>query len=128
MKNLTYSLLAVAILAIGACKKGENGPVNTLSGRWNLIATYISTGAPGVWIAAGNQTHQYVQFNNDGKLLGNAFSDYATYAIKDTAAVVFSKKDNTIQNYRYAIKKDTLVLSPAGPIFCIEGCALKFTR
>lgn len=128
MKTLAYYLLVFAILITGACKKGDDGPSNVLSGRWNLVASYISMGPPGSWVPVNKSDNKYVQFNNDGKLYGNVYSEYATYKLKDSVTIVFSKTDNTIQNYRYMIRKDTLILSPAGPIFCIEGCGLKFAR
>ncbi len=127
MKRFILLFLTITLFTV-ACKKGDNGVANALSGRWNLVAAYISTGAPGTWEPVNKIDGKYVQFDNNRRLLGNVYSEYVSYLLKDSVTVTFAKTDNTTQNYRYTFKKDTLILYPAGPLFCIEGCGLKFVK
>jgi hypothetical protein len=127
MKTITKILLLSMVVFGFACKKADSGEPTALTGKWKLTERYISTGGPGQWTpATGND---YVQFaNNNGTVSGTVFSDYIRYAIKDSVTVVFFKNDQTQQNYRYTIKNGVLQMGPAGPIYCIEGCDIRFTK
>jgi hypothetical protein len=48
--------------------------------------------------------------------------------VKDSVTLVFTKDDNTKENYAYSINNGLLDLSPAGPIFCTEGCTYRFSK
>ena len=129
MKCSIFFLLAIIALGVG-CKKGDNRPANTFVGKWKLTAQKISAGGPAYWVAVSNNENNYVQFNNNGTFKSDAFLlyKYSKYTVKDSATVTMSKND-TIQNFSYQFKKqDTLLMSPAGPIFCFEGCTFKFVR
>ena len=135
MKRSIFFLLAIIALGV-ACQKVDNIPVESLkngdnvsatgfTGKWKLTATKISSGGPANWTPVASNENQYAQFNSDGTC---NFGTYSKYVVKDTVTVTLSRND-TIQHYRYQfIKQDTLVMSPSGPIICIEECAIKFTR
>lgn len=130
MKNLTLISTITIIAFFAACKKDTTNAVNApLTGNWKLVANYISTGSPGQWHDATGQAPAYVNFNNNGTITGNQYADYTRYAVKDSVTLVFTKKNSgDMQNFRYQIRKDTLEMSPAGPIFCTEGCAVRFIK
>jgi hypothetical protein len=128
MKTLTNILSITMIVVICACNK-EKIDNSSLTGKWKLTQTLISAGGPTQWAAVPAKTnYDYVQYDSDGKLEGTVFPDYVKYAIKDSVTLIFTKNDNTQQNYRYSIKNGQLTMSPAGPILCIEGCALGFSK
>jgi hypothetical protein len=127
MKHITYSLVAAIILFVAACKKDTNSTV-PLTGKWKLLASYISPGGPGVWTNVPAGDNRYIYFYGNGKLQSNMFWEFTKYSIKDSTTLIFTKIDNTIENYSYRIRHDSLTMSPAGPIFCIEGCATKFIK
>jgi hypothetical protein len=87
----------------------------------------ISSGGPMYWVKATNTT--YAQFNTNGTLSGTAFADFNQYVIKDSVTIMLTKADKTqYENYRYKIKGDSLTMSPNGPVYCIEGCAMQFIK
>ena len=129
MRRSIFFLLAIIVLGI-ACKKGDNITATGFTGKWKLAATKISPGGPVNWTPVSSNENQYVQFNSNGTVESNTylFNKYNKYVIKDSVTVTMSKND-TIQNFRYKFTAlDTIVVSPAGPIFCIEGCEYKFAR
>lgn len=132
MKNFVYFFSMVILIAIGSCQKGDVIPEvkdKKLTGKWVLVSRFISAGPPGQWYDVPANANNYVEFKADGNLTGNQFTDYATYAVKDSVTVILTKSNsNVIQNYSYKIDGNFLTLSPAGPIFCIEGCATKYIR
>jgi hypothetical protein len=132
MKNFAYFFSLVIISAISSCQKAD---VTTeakdikLTGKWMLVSRFISAGPPGEWYNVPANANNYVEFKADGNLTGNQFTEYSTYAVKDSITVTLTKSNsNVIQNYSYKIDGNFLTLSPAGPIFCIEGCATKYIR
>jgi hypothetical protein len=131
MKTLTFTLLLFAGLFLITCKKDNSGGNdNTLTGKWKLTETLDDPGnGSGKWMAVPQKAnYDYVTFNSSGKLGGTVFSTDVTYALKDSITLTFTSKDGVLQNYRYSIKNGTLVMSPAGPIMCIEGCGIKFIK
>ncbi|WP_183556691.1 lipocalin family protein [Mucilaginibacter sp. SP1R1] len=128
MKYLIPALLVAIIIQTSACKKSNTSVVNTsLTGQWKLSRSLISSGGPQYWVKATNTS--YVLFNDDGALGGTAFTDYKLYTIKDSVTLTFTTADKAkYQNFRYKIKGDSLTMSPNGPIFCIEGCAIQFVK
>jgi hypothetical protein len=129
MKNIIYAASLIMLVFICACNKDSNSQA-TFTGKWKLTAAKVGTGGPGQWVTISGQQSDtsYVQFNPNGKLLSTAFAGYTSYVVKDSVTVVFAKDDNTKENYSYSINNGLLDLSPAGPIFCTEGCTYRFSR
>ncbi|HTE01492.1 MAG TPA: hypothetical protein VK668_19530 [Mucilaginibacter sp.] len=137
MKYLAYSLSIVIILLISACNK-ENLQGKTslkavpkikasLPGTWKVIGSMISSGGPLYFVPADGKDH--ASFNTDGALDGSAFPGYKFYTLKDSVTIKITKADKAIyQDYFYNIHGDTLSMSPAGPVFCIEGCVIKLVK
>jgi hypothetical protein len=129
MKNVFLFLSTAVIVLITSCKKEDKGIGAPLEGRWRVVSRYTSTGAVGLWIAEQPNSGKYVVFNKGGRLLGTEFAEYSSYVITDSVKVNFIKNnDTTTQFYNYKINKDTLQLNPAGPLYCIEGCMVKFVK
>jgi hypothetical protein len=133
MKNFVYFFSMVILIAIGSCQKGDVIPEVkdvTLIGNWKAVSNYMSAGGPGEWHDVPADKKLYLEFKADGTLKGDDLASYyATYVVKDSVTVTLTKSNsNVIQNYRYKIEGNFLTLSPAGPIFCIEGCATKYIR
>lgn len=128
MKALTCAAIVSIMIVLSACKKENSG--NELTGKWQLTATLIDPGdGTGTWMPASQVVStNYVKFDTNGALEGTAFPQYVTYKLKGSDTVTFTAKDNTLQNYRYVIKSDTMVMSPAGPIICYERCGIKFAK
>ncbi len=121
----------VFITTITACDKNNApNPQTQLVGKWKLSSYYSSTGGPGVWKDAQQAQQTLLEFKSDGTLGGNDFATaYSTYAVKDSATIVLTKKNSKeTQNYKFAIENRFLTLSPAGPTYCIEGCATRYAR
>jgi hypothetical protein len=130
MKNLVYLLGLTVICLITSCEKTGVDPDVNLIGNWKAVSHYMSAGGPGEWHALPADSEIYLEFKADGTLKGDDLaSEYATYVVKDSVTLTLTKKNSdVIQNYRYKIEGNFLTLSPAGPIFCIEGCATKYAK
>jgi len=129
MKTLTRVTFVLILIILAACKKENSG--SGIIGKWRLTAAFADPGnGRGVWVAIEKKGFyfDYVKFHSNGSLESTIFTDYVTYKLKGSDTVTFSMKDNTIQHYQYTIKNDTMVMSPAGPIMCIEGCGMMFAR
>ena len=133
MKHLSYFLAIAVILSISACKKATledktNLKDNaSLTGKWRLVESLLDPGdGSGTWMPSA--THTELTFNADGTTSGNTFPAYVNYAIKDSVTLTFHQADTTIQNYRYKISHDTLMMSPDGPIRCYEPCGIKLKK
>ena len=115
--------------------KEANGIVATektestaLTGKWKLTANLADPGdGKATWQPAEGKPG-YAVFDGKGKLSGEVFTEYITYSVKDSTMLVFKTKDGVIQNYRYQLRKDTLQMSPAGPIMCREACGMRFIK
>lgn len=129
MKTLPKTLILIAILTtmFCACKKDNSGG-DSLTGKWKMVQSKVGIAGPGQWVTVPDDKSTYVQFDANGKLEGTAFVGYTTYTVKDSVTLVFTKPDNTVENYRYSISNELLDLSPAGPILCTEGCTYRFGR
>jgi hypothetical protein len=133
MKHLVYLLSIVSILATTACHKDNAAVVPdskttaTLPGKWYVVGNMISSGGPMYFVPANGK--DYVVFNNDGTLSGTAFPTFSYYTVKDTVSLNMTNADHvTYENYLYKISHDTLTLGLAGPINCIEGCAVVLVK
>jgi hypothetical protein len=128
MKIFTKILAIAMVVLIFACNK-DNVTSLALVGKWKATESLVSAGGPAYWVAAPAKTnYDYIQFDQDGKLEGSAIGDYVKYAVKDSVTVVFSKRDNTIENYRYTIINGVLTMTPIGPVYCIEGCGDRYVK
>lgn len=128
MKNPAFALLLALCFLSFSCTKSSVNPLK-LQGKWRITASFVSTGAPGQWISVPQKkNYDYVQFDENSTLEGTIFTDYKTYSVKDSTTLTFIKTDQTIENYSYLLKDGTLILSPVGPIHCIEGCAQRFIK
>jgi hypothetical protein len=131
MKIKNYTLLAITILFISACK--NTNIVSPLVGKWRVAGYYISSGGPLVYTAVAKDDKGYVQFNENAIMRSNVYEDYALYSIKDDRIITVTNNDSKPHQYKtyslsYRFKNDTLTMSPAGPIFCFEGCATSFVK
>jgi hypothetical protein len=130
MKTFTALLFMAVCLSLTTCKKDHLSTISdtTLTGKWTLTASLADPGdGSGKWTPISSST-SYVQFDNDGKLEGTAFTDYVNYTVKDSVTLSFFTKDKVLQNYRYNINNGTLTMSPAGPIMCFEACGTRYTK
>jgi len=130
MKTLSFISLLFLGLFLITCKKDNSGVVdNTLTGRWKLSETYADPGdGSGKYLPVAKTNTAYVIFNADGTLIGTAFPNDVSYAIKDSVTLAITSKSHAVENYAYKITNGVLQMSPAGPIFCIEGCGQRFTK
>lgn len=133
MKKLLPLFVITIMVLASACYKagsgyGPNNGKHALIGKWRVTANLIGIGGPGTWTNVPFKAdYDYAQFKDNLTIGGTAFPDYLTYVFKDSVTVTMTKADrSSYENYRYTIKGDTLVMSPAGPLYCIEGCAVKF--
>jgi hypothetical protein len=137
MKYLAYTLSIAIVLFLSACdKENLQGKPSlkkvpkikaTLTGTWKVIGNMISSGGPMYFVAADGKDH--ASFNANGALDGSAFPGYKFYTLKDSVTIKITKADKIIyQDYLYNIHGDTLSMSPAGPVFCIEGCVIKLVK
>jgi hypothetical protein len=156
MKPVCFLFSLIVVLGLGACNKEaiknsapltkkdttqintgvtNNTPVikpdtvsNTaLLGKWKIIGNMISAGGPMYFVPAENV--DYVVFNSNGSVDGSAFPGLVFYTLKDNVTIHLTKTDKTTYvDYRSGIKNDTLTMSLAGPVYCIEGCAIKLIK
>jgi hypothetical protein len=127
MKSAIRVFAILLVFVFAACDKEDvKLDTNSIPGTWKLRESYISNGAEGNW--EKSKADLVVEFKADSSLAGNAYPEYVTYKVKDASTIVLFKKDNTAQNYTYALKDGTLSMSPSGPIFCIEGCGQRFYK
>jgi len=129
MKTSSFILLALTGLLFVTCKKDGDTANATLTGKWKLTESLLDPGdGSGKWMPVPNSAVVYIQFESNGKLEGTAFPGYISYLVKDSVTLTFTSKDNVLQNYRYAIKNDTITMSPDGPIRCYEACGAKYVK
>ena len=131
MKSSIRLLLLTLIVLSSACSKEVPDPTNTvLTGKWKLAETLADPGdGSGKWKKVSGGTNRYIEFKANGELSGNVAGDFTTYALTDSSMLTFSQRDDaTIQKYFYQLKDGYLQLSPAGPIWCIEGCGSRYIK
>jgi hypothetical protein len=130
MKIFTKILGLILLIFISGCdKEGVKLDRSTLTGKWKMTATYADIGnGAGQWEAARKNLLLYVTFNADGSVAGNAFPNYVRYSVTDSSTLRFESNDKAIQNYAYKLEDGNLIMSPAGPIYCTEGCGSKFQK
>jgi hypothetical protein len=128
MKTTLKILSVVLIFLFSACDKEEvNLDSSGLPGKWVMSESLMDIGnGQGKW--EKTKSNLVLELKVDGSLAGNAFPDYVRYTVKDSVTLVFHKRDQTEQNYRYEFVNGKLSMSPAGPIWCIEGCGTRYTR
>ena len=136
MKIYTKLLVIATLMFFAACSK-ENmevidvyGDPSVLVGKWKLSETLADPGnGSGEWKKVSKETNNYIVFEENGKLSGNSFAGYTTYAVQDSITLKVTKADGiTYQNYSYKLQGEALSLSPAGPIYCIEACGSRFKK
>ena len=125
--RIKYCLMAL-IVFVCSCKKESSN--NALIGKWKLAESYVGTGSGNTdkWMPVDPKSNLDVQFYKDGNLGGNSYPIYKSYSIKDNKIVTFYKPDGTYEDFTYTIANNSLTLSPAGPIFCVEGCAYRYVN
>nr|MBC7612762.1 hypothetical protein [Pseudopedobacter sp.] len=127
-KNTILSLIAFIVI-LTSCGKENATPTNELTGKWKLTSYYYSAGGPITWQNASPDSLKTVEFNDDGNLGGNVYNKYSKYTLKDSVIITFTGVTGVAaQNYSYQLKNNELILSPAGPIMCIEGCGSKYVK
>lgn len=128
MKLLFIAL--VFLLMFAACKKDGENVVNTsLIGKWKVIGNYVSSAGPMYYVPATKPDYDYATFTISGAVGGTVFTGLKNYTLKDSTTITMTKDDRvTYQNYHYKINKDTLKMSPNGPMYCVEGCVIVFVK
>jgi len=128
MKALFHVVLIAIVLAATACHK-DDATVFNLNGKWKLTEALNDPGdGSGKFRPVVQKTeYDFVQFNTNGTLNSSIFSDYVRYSVKDSTVTLY-KSDNSLQHYSYKFHDGVLDMSPAGPLYCIEGCAQRFVK
>jgi hypothetical protein len=136
MKIHIKLLVIATVMSFAACSKGNMdiidvyGDPSVLIGKWKLSETLADPGdGSGECKKVSKETNNYIIFEENGRLSGNAFAEYTTYAVQDSITLKVTKADGiTYQDYRYKLQGGALSLSPAGPIYCIEACGSRFKK
>ncbi|OOQ58152.1 lipocalin family protein [Mucilaginibacter pedocola] len=142
MKTITKLSACIFFLFAAACTKMQEVVLTnaSIAGTWKLDATYADPGdGSGTYHPVTIATTNTITFKPDGKIetvgLDDSenflmhFSQYTTFAIKDSTTLIFKEPtDTTSQKYLYKIEGDKLTLIPAGPVMCIEGCGTRFQK
>ncbi len=132
MKNLACILAFVAVILalVSSCKK-DNVPViektTPLTGKWKLNAIFLGIGPPPTWRPVTAGDNYTVVFNTSGSLGGNYYAQYYSYKVKDSLLTFNSAADGEAR-LLYTIRHDTLIMTPAPPMMCVEGCAVRFIK
>jgi len=122
MKKLTF-LFFIAIATVSACKKSDSGSPG-LNGKWESIASAISTGAGNTpWTVIPKKQRTTLTFNENGSISGS--DQFQSYTIKDSITIVFKTKNNEEYPHYYKLEDNVLVLNS---LACIEGCSIKYTK
>ena len=129
-------LLAIIIVAACACNKSSvirsKSYPDTLQGKWQYSAYYMSIGDPGSWYNVSPMI-EWIDLQPNAVVSSNMapFSDAGSYRLPGSNTIKFmipSKPDGFLLfQYTLDTVNATLVLSPLNPL-CIEGCAIKFKR
>lgn len=121
--------LAIFSLIVFACKKDAPAYSNGgLIGKWELTEFYVSTGGPGIWVAATDATRHTVEFKNDGTFISDGFLYYGATAYQQTDSVsieFLNATGNTaVLNYAFKLENNNsqLTISP----LCFEGCSYRY--
>jgi len=136
MKTFAKVFVLATVVFFAACSKNNMDVIDVfgnpavLTGKWKLSETLADPGdGSGQWQKVPKESKDYIVFGEDGKLSGNAFEEYSTYAVQDSTTLKFTKPDGvTYQDYRYKLQGGALSMSPAGPIMCIEACGIRFKK
>ena len=122
MKKLPL-LLFFAISAFSSCKKSAPEST-TLSGKWQTVASAISTGGGNTpWTEIPVKERTTLTLNENGSVSGGGI--YASYTVKDNTTLVFKTADNKEYPNFYTLNTNELVLNS---LACIEGCSIKYLR
>lgn len=133
MKKISTNILAVLALLfiLTACSKDYTPPVTpytTLPGKWTYIGSKASSGGPQYFVPAKN-SNDYIQLNTDGTMTWTPGNVYKKYTLKDSITLTMTYADGSnYEDYYYRIRRDSLFLSPRGPVVCIEGCSDYFVK
>jgi len=138
MKVTKAYILFVFLVILSSCQEVEEEKivplsVNKVLGSWQLKSTYISPGGATTW-----------QEVTDGDILSfaidrtftqtNTFEDNfdksGTFELND-GILTWTYQENSdekTQSFSVEMAKNTMTLSPAGPIFCVEACLSRYER
>jgi len=122
----TLFFLSITLFVFSISCKKESTDVSSLLGKWELAKYYVSIGGPGEWVPATR--NEGIIFGSNGKLQSSAYNEYHRYILKDSTTLIFFKADGSMQKFLFELKQDQLTLSPAGPMYCFEGCMSKFNK
>lgn len=117
-----YLLVILIITSAYACNKNSDTAQTLLTGKWKLTQLYASTGPPGQWVPAINNS--YVIFYSNGVMGGSVFPNFTSFSIKDSVTLVLFKNDQSSYSFRYSLKNKVLEIDPP----CIEGCGIRLSQ
>ena len=116
-------LVFFTIIAFCSCKKSA-AESTTLSGKWQTVASAISTGGGNTpWTEIPVKERTTLTLNENGTISGGGI--YATYTVKNNNTLVFKTTDNKEYSNFYTLNKNELILNSTA---CIEGCSIKYLR
>ena len=129
MKNLAImGFTAFIMMSLSFKKEPAFQQSSSLYGKWKLSETFDDPGNGNEkWNKVVHTLNQYTQFHKHGQMDGNYFKD-ARYKVKDSITLAIKLADKTIQEYRFKIHDQTLIMSPSKPILCHEGCSMKYIK
>jgi len=140
MKHFVVTLVVVLFLGCNTSESDDGiGPLiplsaNAIIGQWQLERHHYSTGGPGQWSDFVENGSIY-RFSVDGKFhfKDNTSSEgnrEGTFILKGDSLVLKFEQDSEAQEYTYSVEvsEQKMILSPTGPVICIEGCAEQFRR
>ncbi len=130
---MRFLILGVVFLSI-SCSSDFLVEENPLSGTWLEIGSRISAGGPLPLnfeeVANGNT----FIFKDDGtfSLLsdsGNVINS-GSYTNQNEELLLVSNQNGSAEPQRFNLElsSNTMVLSPTGPVICIEGCFFRYQR
>ncbi|WP_299535995.1 lipocalin family protein [Ulvibacterium sp.] len=132
-----YLILVFSLLL--SCEDDSNKELtlletNGLIGSWKLVETYLDPGGGGIdWNTVDNG--DIFKFDDDGKYrrtntFENIFNSSGDYVFEEGLLELSYTNDGEEmeENFSVQMSEDTMVLSPAGPRFCIEACLYRYKR
>lgn len=125
MKFTVKSVLVMFIAVLAGCEV-QNTALEGLPGKWKLVENWGSIGA-GEQVKMEVKENTFIEFSADGKLSGSGAQGFERYRVTDST-IVFIRSDNTEQNYSHKFEDNRLSMSPAGPMYCIEGCRYVYKK
>lgn len=128
----SFQLIPIFCLLFAiSCSKDNPSRDQTLTGgKWKLTETLADPGGGNAkWQPAGKKSRiENISFKDNGEVEWDLYTDFKTYAIKDSVTLSFTRADKSVQTYFYEIKGDKLTMSPREPFRCIEACGSKYVK